>query len=148
VLYFGALKSLLREHTVKQSSEKNLPLPDKKIPTSVMIIGTFEVAVALFGLIILVLIASFSLYSLAFLVMLLIYGAMGAGLLAIQEWARRINVILHMIAVPYALYTSRFLGSPTGWQLMSQLVISTGIVLLLSRPVIRYKFQTVVPRRK
>ncbi len=133
---------------MKQSSEKNLPLPDKKIPTSVMIIGTFEVAVALFGLIILVLIANFSLYSVAFLVMLLIYGAMGAGLLAIQEWARRINVILHMIAVPYALYTSRFLGSPTGWQLMSQLVISTGIVLLLSRPVIRYKFQTVVPRRK
>ena|GEM_PF-1250639 len=124
------------------------PVPDKKIPASVMVIGTFEVAVALFGLIILVLIANFSLYSLTFLVMLLIYGAMGAGLLAIQEWARRTNVILHLVAVPYALYTSTFLGSPTGWQLLAQILISVAIVLLLSRPTIRHKFQTVVPRQK
>ena len=110
-----------------------------------MIIGSFEVAVALLGLIILILVGNFDGASVAFVVLLIIYAAMGAGLLAIQEWARRANVILHIIAVPYALYTAFFLGGPSDWRLMAQLLISAAIVMALTRPAIRSKFQTVVP---
>ena len=123
-----------------------LPVTDKKIPISVALIGSFEVTVALLGLIILLLVGKFDGAGAAFLLLLLIYGAMGAGLLAIQEWARRANVILHIIAIPYALYTTFFLGGPSDWRLMAQLLISVAIVLSLTRPVIRHKFQTAIPK--
>jgi len=73
---------------------------------------------------------------------------MGAGLLAIQEWARNTNVVLHIVAVPYALYTSFVLGGPTDWRLGSQLVISAVIVIALTRPAIKYKFQTASSKRR
>ena len=125
-----------------------LPAPDKKIPVSVMLIGVFEIAIALLSLVILVLVGQFNGNAIAFLILLLIYGAMGAGLLAIQEWARYSNIVLHVVAVPYALYTALFLGAPTDWRLGSQLLISAAIVIALTRPAIRYKFQTAVPKRK
>ena len=110
-----------------------------------MIIGTFEIAIALLGLVLLILAGHLDGASVAFLVLLLIYGAMGAGLLAIQEWARRANVILHIIAVPYALYTAFFLSAPSDWRLLAQILISVAIVLALTRPAIRHKFQTAGP---
>jgi uncharacterized membrane protein (DUF2068 family) len=125
-----------------------LPLPDKKIPTSVILIGSFEIAMALLGVIIAVLIGQLNTHMMAYLVLLLVYGAMGAGLLAIQEWARFANVVLHLIAVPYTFYTVTFLGAPSDWRMVSQLLISFAIVVALTRPTIRYKFQTVVPRKK
>ena len=125
-----------------------LPPPDKKIPTSVILIGSFEIAMALLGVIIAVLIGQLDTHTLAYLVLLLVYGAMGAGLLAIQEWARFANVVLHLIAVPYTFYTVTFLGAPSDWRMVSQLLISFAIVVALTRPTIRYKFQTVVPRKK
>lgn len=127
---------------------QTLPPPDKKIPTSVILIGSFEIAMALLGVIIVVLVGQVDANTLAYLVLLLVYGAMGAGLLAIQEWARFANVVLHMIAVPYAFYTVTFLGAPSDWRLASQLLISFTIVVALTRPAIRYKFQTVVPKKK
>lgn len=123
-----------------------MPPPDKKIPATVMIIGSFEVAVALLGLIILILVGNLDGASVAVFVLLVVYGTIGAGLLAIQEWARRANVILHIIAIPYALYTAFFLGGPSDWRLMAQLLISFAIVMALTRPAIRYKFQSVVPK--
>ena len=125
-----------------------LPLPDKKIPTSVILIGSFEIAMALLGVIIAVLIGQLDTHTLAYLVLLLVYGAMGAGLLAIQEWARFANVVLHLIAVPYTFYTVTFLGAPSDWRMVSQLLISFAVVVALTRPTIRYKFKTVVPRKK
>ena len=125
-----------------------LPLPDKTIPASVMIIGSFEIAVSLLGLIILVLIGNFDSGSAAFLILVMVYGAMGAGLLAIQEWARRTNVILHIVAIPYAFYTTFILDGPLGWQFISQILISLGIIWALTRSEIQYKFQTVVPKQK
>lgn len=113
-----------------------------------MLIGSFEIAISLLGLVVLVLIGQFNGNSIAFLVLLVIYAAMGAGLLAVQEWARKANVVLHIVAVPYALYTSFVLGGPTDWRLGSQLVISAAIVLALTRPATIYKFQTARPRRK
>jgi hypothetical protein len=130
-----------------RKGEQPLPLPDKKIPAVVMIIGTFEIAIALLGLVILVLLAEFNQFVFAFLVLLVIYGAMGAGLWAIQEWARRTNVILHIVAVPYTIYTTLFLDGPTGWVPWVQLLISLAIVISLSQPEIRHKFQTVVPKQ-
>ena len=125
-----------------------LPPPDKKIPTSVILIGSFEIAMALLGVIIAVLIGQLNTHMMAYLVLLLVYGAMGAGLLAIQEWARFANVVLHLIAVPYAFYTVTFLGAPSDWRMVSQLLISFAVVVALTRPTIRYKFKTVVPRKK
>ena len=125
-----------------------LPPPDKKIPTSVILIGSFEIAMALLGVIIVVLVGQLETHTMAYLLLWLVYGAMGAGLLAIQEWARFANVVLHLIAVPYAFYTVTFLGAPSDWRMVSQLLISFAIVVALTRPTIRYKFQTVVPRKK
>jgi hypothetical protein len=128
--------------------KQTLPLPDKNIPASVMIIGSFEIAISLLGLIILVLSGNFDGGSAAFLILVTVYGAMGAGLLAIQEWARRTNVILHIVAVPYTFYTTFILGGPSGWRFILQLLISLGIIWALTRPEIQYKFQTVVPKQK
>lgn len=113
-----------------------------------VLIGSFEIALALLGLVLLILVGHFNGNSLAFLVLVIIYAAMGAGLLAIQEWARFTNVVLHIVAVPYALYTSLVLGGPTDWRLGSQLVISAAIVIALTRPAIKHKFQTAGPKSK
>ncbi len=125
-----------------------LPLPDKKIPFSIMVIGTFEIAVALLGLIILLLNGSFDGNSAAFLVLVLIYGTIGAGLWAIQEWARLTNVVLHTIYVPYIFYISRLPDGPETWQLTTQMLISLSIIIALTRPEIQHKFKTVVPKKK
>jgi hypothetical protein len=53
-----------------------------------------------------------------------------------------------LIAIPYAFYTVLFLEAPSDWRMISQVFISAGIVLALTRPAIRYKFQTVVPKKK
>jgi uncharacterized membrane protein (DUF2068 family) len=110
-----------------------------------MIIGTFEIAISLIGLMIVVLVGQANVNTALLLLWLVIYGAMGAGLLAIQEWARYANVVLHVIAVPYTIYTSVFLDGPPAWP---PLLIAFGIIYALTRPNIRYKFQTVVPKRK
>lgn len=130
------------------NNPQNLPLPDKNIPLAVIVIGCFELAISLLGLILLALIGHFDAATLASLVLLGIYGAMGAGLLAIQEWARFANVVLHLVAIPYSFYTVAFLEAPSDWRMISQVLISIGIVLALTRPAIRYKFQTVVPKKK
>jgi uncharacterized membrane protein (DUF2068 family) len=131
-----------------KKTNKLLPPPDKRIPVSVMIIGTFEIAVALLGLIILTLAEQFDGNSITFLVLLIVYGTMGAGLWAIQEWARLANVILHALAMPYVVYTSLFLGGPSGWQPAIQLIISLVIIITLTQPTIQHKFKTAGPKQK
>jgi hypothetical protein len=126
---------------------KTLPPPDKNIPLAVILIGCFELAISLLGLILLALVGHLDAATLALLMLLGIYGAMGAGLLAIQEWARFANVVLHLVAIPYSFYTVAFLEAPSDWRMISQVIISMGIVLALTRPSIRYKFQTVVPKK-
>jgi hypothetical protein len=129
-------------------SHQPLPPPDKTIPLAVMLIGTFELAVALLGLVLVILLGQPDLNWLVFAILFMIYGAMGAGLWAIQEWARFANVILHAVAIPYAIFTTIILGGPSGWQAVSQIVIAGGIIFALTRPEIRYKFQTVVPKQR
>jgi hypothetical protein len=131
-----------------KNNPQTLPPPDKKIPTSVVLIGSFEIAIALLGLIIAVLVGYFDANTAAFLVLLFVYGAMGAGLLAIQEWARFANVVLHLVAIPYVFYTVAFLDAPSDWRMITQVIISILIVVALTRPAIRYKFQTVVAKKK
>ena len=130
---------------------KNMPPllpPDKNIPLAVGLIGSFEIAIALLGLIIAVLVGHADANTTAYLILLLVYGAMGAGLLAIQEWARFANVVLHLVAIPYTFYTVAFLGAPSDWRMLAQVLISVAIVIALTRPALRYKFQTVVPKKK
>jgi hypothetical protein len=129
--------------------QKDSPsLPDKKIPLPVVLIGIFEIAMALLGVMVLVLVGEFNGRSIPFLTLVLIYGAMGAGLLAVQEWARAANVILHIVAIPYVLYTTFFLGGPSDWRFVTQIVISLAIIILLTRPPIQYKFKTAVSKRQ
>ncbi len=114
-----------------------------------MLIGTFEIAVALFSLILLTIIGRFDSGLLLSLSLLILYGAMGTGLLAIQEWARRANVIFHATAIPTIIvYTFLFLEDVTIRLAMIQLIMAVSIVFALTRPAIRHKFQTVVPKQK
>lgn len=133
---------------MSQNNPANLPPPDKKIPLPVILIGTFELAIALWGLVIVALVGRFDGPTAIAVILWGIYGTMGAGLLAIQEWARLSNVILHIVAIPYALYAVAFMGTPAGWPLTFQIAISCAIIYALTRPAIRYKFQTVVPKKK
>ncbi len=125
-------------------NQEPLTVPDKKIPPSIAIIGTFEIGVALVGFIIVFLVGQLDAYTMGFIVILTIYGAMGAGLWAIQEWARFANVILNAVAIPYTIYTSVFLDGPPAWP---PILISIAIIYALTRPEIRHKFQTVVPKK-
>lgn len=113
-----------------------------------MLIGSFEIGVALLVMMRLFLVASLSVNSVVLFVFLLIYGVIGAGLLAIQEWARRANVILHFVAVPFTFYTAFFLGGGSGWQPAVPVLISGAIIIALTRPAIQHKFKTVVPKQK
>jgi hypothetical protein len=133
---------------MSQNVPSDLPPPDKKIPASIILIGTFQLAMALWGLIIVALVGQLNGPTAVAVILWGIYGAMGAGLLAIQEWARYSNVILHIVAIPYALYAVAFMGTPAGWPLAFQIAISCAIIYALTRPAIRYKFQTVVPKKK
>lgn len=133
---------------MKNNFPQNLPPPDKNMPIVVILIGCFELAIALLGVIVVALVGQFDATTLASLVLLGVYGAMGAGLLAIQEWARFANVVLHLIAIPYVFYTVVFLEAPSDWRMISQVLISISVILALTRPAIRYKFQTVVPKKK
>lgn len=133
---------------MSQNIPSHLPPPDKKIPLSVILIGTFELATALLGLVKLMLIGDFDIRTAIVLVLWFLYGSMGAGLLAIQEWARYSNIVWHLIAIPYSLFLVAFLEVPADWVLAFQIVISGIIIYALTRPAIRYKFQTVVPKKK
>jgi hypothetical protein len=145
VLYFSSGSEIVNRSTKDYES---LSPPDKKIPLSIMLIGTFELAIALMGLIAVFLQGQLDINWVVFAILLTIYGAMGAGLWAIQEWARFANVVLHIVAIPYAIFTTIFLGGPAGWQTASQIVVASGIVFALTRPEIRLKFQTVVPKKR
>jgi len=125
--------------------KESLPLPDKKIPPAIAIIGTFEVGIGLIGLIIIFLVGQFDTNSMALLILSGIYIAMGAGLWAIQEWARTTNVILHIVAIPYIVITSTFLDGPSA---IPQLIVAIAIIITLTRPQLKHKFQTVVPKKK
>ena len=129
-------------------NQVSFPLPDKKIPLSIILIGTFELAVSLLGLIIWILMGQLDGSGWALFVLLMIYGALGAGLWAIQEWARFVNVVLHVLSLPYILYTLPFWEGQFAWQPIIQFVIALSIIFALTRPALRYKFQTVVPKKK
>jgi hypothetical protein len=128
--------------------DHDLPLPNKSIPLTVAIIGTYEIAVALIGLLILLLYGGQADVSLLpLLILCVIYGLVGAGLWAIQEWARYTNVVLHIISIPHTVYTSITEDAALTSSLI-RLGIAVAIVIALTRPTIQHKFKTVVPKSK
>lgn len=90
----------------------------------------------------------FDIYTFFTIALLCVYGVIGAGLWAIQEWARYTNVLLHVVAIPYTVFSSIVLGGQTPGQTAVQIVIAAGIIYALTRPEIKYKFQTVVPKKR
>ena len=113
---------------MNEQNQTDLPLPDKDIPTAVALIGTFQLGVALFYLIILFLIGTVSTPSLMLLAFALFYGALGAGLWAIQEWARFVNVVIHIGAIPFTIFTVPYWRGDLDWQPIAQVIISLTIV--------------------
>jgi len=65
---------------VAYQNEHDLPLPDKKIPGSIMLIGTFQIGISLWLLILVILVGRLDGLGLSLLVLIAFYGSLGAGL--------------------------------------------------------------------
>ncbi len=115
-----------------------------------MIIGTFEVMVGLLGFIIIFLIGQPNILTVSFLILSMLYTAMGAGLWAIQEWARYINVVLHVASIPYVIFTFLIFDNHISRlpHIIVNIIVAFYIIYALTRPEIRDKFQSVSPKTK
>ena len=110
---------------------------DKKIPPSILIVGTFQVAVGLLAILSMSISGS---WSLASTLLAVVYTMLGAGLLAVMEWARFIGVVVHALLLPFLLWQALALGEAGPIKAL-QVLISIAIFYVLTRPDIRAKFR-------
>ena len=68
------------------------------------------------------------------------YSLLGAGLLAIMEWARFIGTIIHGILPPFLLWQAIYLNK-AGLGIALQVLVAIVIFYSLSRTHIRAKFR-------
>ena len=108
----------------------------KKLPKSIVAIGTFQTAAGLFAITLMAISGEWNLW---ITVLAIGYTALGAGLLAVMEWARFVSVVVH----PMALVWLMFVASRGGAGLLTtiQVIIALGILYQLTRPHIRSFFQ-------
>lgn len=109
----------------------------KKIPRSILIVGIFQVATGLSAIL------SMSIsgeWNRGTVVLAVFYAILGAGLLAVMEWARFIGVIVHAMVLPLLLWRALYAGE-AGLAITIQVVIAMGIFYILTRPHIRAKFR-------
>jgi hypothetical protein len=109
----------------------------KKIPGSIIAIGTFQVAVSLWLIFLMALTQEWQFVQLGLAIG---YGVLGAGLLAVMEWARFIGVVTHALLLPTILWQV-VIGNQAGLIPALQVVIVVAIFYVLSRPHIRAKFR-------
>jgi hypothetical protein len=109
----------------------------KKIPGSIVAIGIFQVASSLWLIFLMAVTGSWELVPLLLAVG---YGILGAGLLAVMEWARFIGVVSHALLLPIILWRSVVDGQ-VGLLPALQTIIVLVIFYTLSRPQIRAKFR-------
>jgi len=69
-----------------------------------------------------------------------LYITLGAGLLAMKEWARFADVVLHAMLVPYLLATIVYEGR-SGIGPALQMAAVLAIFFILTRPSIRAQFR-------
>ena len=109
----------------------------KKIPGSILIIGTFQVAIGLWAILTMIIAGEWALTTALFAVFYII---LGAGLLAIMEWARFIGVVAHTMILPLLLWQAFYAGE-AGLAMAIQVAITMAILYILTRPHIRAKFR-------
>ncbi|MEM7033526.1 MAG: hypothetical protein AAF629_28505 [Chloroflexota bacterium] len=108
----------------------------KKIPKSIMAIGTFQSAVGLGAITFMAITGD---WNLLVVILAVGYTALGAGLLAILEWARFGNVVIHPMILMWLLIQAA--SGQAGFATASQVAITLGIFYLLTRPEIRALFR-------
>lgn len=109
----------------------------KTIPNTVMLIGTFEIVVGLWVIFSMAVTRSWDMYIVLFAGC---YVALGAGLLAMMEWARFAGVIVHLIILFYLL-SQVASGHEAGFISAIRTGLTCSIIFALTRPYIRAKFQ-------
>ncbi len=124
--------------TNKLDLKKDEKKESKKIPRSILIIGTFQVATGLMAILLMIATANWNLLLTASAIL---YIVLGAGLLAIMEWARFSGVIIHAMALVYIILGTVVYGGQSGLTPAAQTAIAGAILYTLTRPHIRAKFR-------
>lgn len=109
----------------------------KKIPRSILLVGIFQVATGLSAILSMTISGE---WNLATVVLAVFYAILGAGLLAVIEWARFIGVVVHAMILPLLLWRALY-GGEAGLAIAIQVVITMVIFYILTRPHIRAKFR-------
>lgn len=109
----------------------------KKIPRSILIVGTFQVAAGLWAILSMSVSGEWNLVT---VLLAVFYAILGAGLLAVMEWARFIGVVVHAMILPLLLWRALYAGE-AGLTSAVQVVITMVIFYILTRPHIRAKFR-------
>ena len=108
----------------------------KKMPKSILAIGTFQAAV---GLGVITFMAITQEWNLLASALAIGYTTLGAGLLAVLEWARFGSVVVHPMILVWLL--SQAASGRAGLLTATQVAIVLGIIYLLTRPEIRALFR-------
>jgi uncharacterized membrane protein (DUF2068 family) len=109
----------------------------KKIPRSILIVGIFQVAAGLWAILSMSISGEWTLVT---VLLAVFYTILGAGLLAVMEWARFIGVVVHAMILPLLLWRALYAGE-AGLVSAVQVVITMAIFYILTRPHIRAKFR-------
>lgn len=109
----------------------------KKIPRSILIVGIFQVAAGLWAILSMSVSGEWNLVT---VLLAVFYAILGAGLLAVMEWARFIGVVVHAMILPLLLWRALYAGE-AGLASAVQVVITMAIFYILTRPHIRAKFR-------
>jgi len=110
---------------------------NKKIPKSILIIGTFQAAAGLWTIFQMTLTNE---WQLVVILLAICYTILGAGLLAMMEWARFIGVVVHITLLPLFLWQAHY-GGYTGLNAALPVGITMIIFFILTRPHIRSQFR-------
>jgi uncharacterized membrane protein (DUF2068 family) len=138
MIYFSGIEDFFdRFTTPKPIMSKISTNEEKKIPPSILVVGTFQVAVGLLAILSMSISGNWSLFA---TLLAVAYTALGAGLLAIMEWARFIGVVIHALLLPFLLWQALALDE-AGLIKALQVLISIAIFYVLTRPHIRAKFR-------
>jgi len=108
----------------------------KKIPGSILVVGTIQVAVGLWAITTMAITGEWVLLT---TVLAVGYTALGAGLLAIMEWARFGGVVIHPMILVFLL--ARAGNGAAGLNTALQVSMVLFILYILTRPEIRAKFR-------
>lgn len=109
----------------------------KKIPISILLVGTFQVAAGLWVILGMTISNEWHLIT---TLLAVAYGALGAGLLAMLEWARFAGVVVHATILPLLLWRVAYVGEAR-LGAADQVAITMVIFYVLTRPHIRARFQ-------